>query len=331
MTGVKIVGTGSYLPENIVKNDDFTKIIETSDEWITTRTGITERRMSSGEATFFMGAQAGKAAIKDAGIDPSEIGLIIFSTVTPDYLTPSMACMVQREIGAEGAMALDVNCGCTGFAYSFDMARRYLATDDDLKYALVIGAENLSKILDFDDRATCILFGDGAGAAVVGKSEGLYAGFYGADGNGGGVLCAKNFLPRNPFMDGKEIPDYGMKGGKDTGYLHQDGKEVYKFAVKIMPFVIEKACAKAGISPEELDVVIPHQANTRIIQTAADTLGMPMDKFHIVLNKYGNTSSASIPLAFDDAVKCGRIKRGDKVCFAGFGAGLTYGASIFEY
>ena len=331
MNGVRIVGTGSYKPKNVVKNDDFKKIIETSDEWIRTRTGITERHMSSGEATFFMGAEAAKDAIAEAGIDPSEIGLIIFSTVTPDYLTPSMACMVQREIGADGAMALDVNCGCTGFAYSFDMARRYLATDDDIKYALIIGAENLSKILDFEDRATCILFGDGAGAAIVSRADTMYAGFYGADGKGGSVLCAENFRPNNPFMDKDAVFDYGIHGGRKEGLLYQDGKEVYKFAVKIMPFVIEKACAKAGIAPTGLDLIIPHQANTRIIQTAAETLGLPMEKFHIVLDRFGNTSSASIPLAFDDAVKCGRVKRGDKVCFAGFGAGLTYGASVFEY
>lgn len=331
MNGIKILGTGSYLPPNIVKNDDFKKIIDTSDEWISSRTGISERHMSNGEPTFFMGTEAAKKAIDAAGIDPTEIGLIIFSTVTGDYITPSMSCMVQREIGATGSMAIDVNCGCTGFAYSFDMAARYLNTDESLKYALVIGAENLTKITDFEDRTTCILFGDGAGAVVLSRGEGKYFSHFGADGNGGKFLCAKSFSPRNAFMsEPKTQIDANLHECKE-GYLYQDGKEVYKFAVKIMPHTVETVCEKAGITPADIDLIIPHQANTRIIQTAADNLGLPMDKFHIVLDKYGNTSSASIPLALDDAVKQGKLQRGDRLCLVGFGAGLTYGASIFEY
>lgn len=331
MAGIKILGTGSYLPPKIASNEDFTKFLDTSDEWITTRTGIKERRVSTGEPTWYMATQASLEAIKAAGINVSDIGLIIVTSVSPDYQTPSSACIVQSKLGARGCMAIDINCACSAFAYGVDMAKRYLQSDRTLKYVLVISAENLTRLIDYKDRSTCILFGDGASAVVMEYSDNMYTSHLGADGDGGKYLYAKHFPPMNAFMP--ENPEnYEIDIPKSDDYfLHQDGREVYKFAIKALPMAVRKAAEKINLDINDIDVFVPHQANVRIIQTAADNLGVSMDKFYLVIEKFGNTSSASIPLAFDEAVRTGRIKRGDKVCFVGFGAGLTYGAVIFEY
>ncbi|MBQ8884371.1 MAG: ketoacyl-ACP synthase III [Oscillospiraceae bacterium] len=331
MTGIKILGSGKYVPELTVTNEDFTKFIETSDEWISTRTGIKTRHMVSGEPTWYLACEASKKAIENAGIRGEDIGLIILTSITSDFYTPSCACMIQREIGAIGSMAIDINCACSGFAYGFDMAKRYLETDDSLKYALVVSAESLSKVTDFSDRATCVLFGDGAAAVVLEKSEDtLYTSYLGADGNGAKFLMAKNSRKLSPFAENEKVIEDGMPEGND-GYIFQDGKEVYKFATKILPHAVNEACKKIDFDMSQIDVIVPHQANVRIIETAAKNLGLPMEKFYLNLHKYGNTSSASIPLAFCEAVEEGKIKRGDKVCFVGFGAGLTYACAIFEY
>ena len=331
MTGIKILGVGKCAPENLASNEDFSKIVETNDEWITSRTGIKTRHISSGEPTFYLAAQAAKQAMERAGVAAADIGLIIVTTITGDYYTPSVACMVQREIGAIGSMAIDVNCACSGFAYGFDMAKRYLQTEENLRYALVVSAEELSKITDYTDRSTCVLFGDGAAAVVIEKQENaLYAGYLGADGNGACALMARNLKTVNPFI--REAFEYDEKMPEGNNhFLFQDGKEVYKFATKILPTAVEESCKRAGIEVDDLDVIVPHQANYRIIETAAKNLKIPMDKFYLNLHEYGNTSSASIPLAFCEAVENGAIKRGDKVCFVGFGAGLTYAAVVFEY
>ena len=332
MSGIKIVGTGSYVPPKIVRNEDFTKIIETSDEWIKTRTGMSERHISEGQPNWYMGTKAIEQAIKNAGIDVSEIGLIISTSATPDFITPSMACIMQREIGAIGCMAIDVNCACAGFVYGFDMARRYLVTDDSIKYAVVVANENLTKITDYSDRSTCVLFGDGAAACILELSkDNLYTSYLGADGTGAKHLGARSFPPNNAFMPEhrEEYPD-GMPEG-NSHYLWQDGKEVYKFAIKILPTAVNAAAEKIGLNIQDIDVIVPHQANIRIIETAVQKLGLPIEKFFINLEKYGNTSSASIPLALNEAIQEGRIKRGDTVCLVGFGAGLTYGAVIFKY
>lgn len=331
MTGVKILGQGMCVPTLTATNEDFAKIVDTNDEWITTRTGIKTRHISNGEPTYYLAAQAAKEAVEDAKIDISDIGLIIVTTITGDYITPSCSCMVQRELGAIGCMTIDVNCACSGFAYGFDMAKRYLQTEENLKYALVISAEELSKIVDYTDRATCVLFGDGASAVVLEKQEDtLYSSYLGADGNGAKFLVAKGLGTNCPFEGDSVEIDTGMPNTK-AHYLYQDGREVYKFATKTLPLAVTECCKKAGIEPCELDVIVPHQANYRIIETAAKNLGISLDKFFLNLDKNGNTSSASIPLAFYDAVKSGKIKRGDKVCFVGFGAGLTYGCVIIEY
>ncbi len=330
-TGVRIAGIGMHVPQIIATNDDFAKIVETSDEWITQRTGIKQRHITNGEPTYYLGAKAAQKALDDAGIKAEDVGLIIAATVTADYYTPSVACLIQREIGAIGSMAIDINCACSGFVYGFDMAKRYLQTDHSLKYVLLVAAEELSKFVDYTDRTTCVLFGDGASAFVLKRSENtFFSSFLGADGNGAQYLAARGLLSENPFRINEEEFDMDMPK-PNKHYLCQNGKEVYKFATKALPEAVTKACEKLDMQPGELDAIVPHQANIRIIETAAKNLGVPMQKFPMYIDKYGNTSSASIPIAFCEAVKEGRICKGDKVCFVGFGGGLTYGAVIFEY
>lgn len=331
MTGVNIIGVGKYVPELVVTNDMMSEIVETNDEWITTRTGIKSRHITNGEPTFHLGAISAKEAIADAGIDPNDIGLIITTTITNDFSTPSVACLIQREIGAVGSMAIDINCACAGFVYAFDMAKRYLETDKSIKYALVVSAEELSKITDYTDRSTCVLFGDGAAAVVLKRSENkIFSSFLGADGTGAEFLLARSYKSETPFTTNFDKFDDKMPDG-NSHFLFQNGKEVYKFATKTLPLAVISSCEKIGITPSDLDVIIPHQANVRIIETAAKNLNLSMDKFYLNLDNHGNTSSASIPLALYDAVKDGSLKSGDKACIVGFGAGLTYGGVVFEF
>lgn len=327
--GINILGTGCYVPEQRLTNDDFTRFVETSDEWIRTRTGIVERRMAGWEPTWYMGKEASLKAIEAAGLNPDDIGLIISCSVTPDFLTPSMASVIQHEIGAEHAAAFDLNAACSGFVYALDTARRFLETDDSLKYALVVTNEALSRVIDFKDRTTCILFGDGAAAAVVEKSDKLYSSHLASDGSGARSLFARSL---------DVAPEVAAESGFDDGFpemplhkLYQDGKAVYKFAVNALPKSFSLAAEKIGVTKDDIDYFVPHQANTRIIETAAKKLGVPMDKFILTLDHYGNTSSASIPLALNEAIEKGVIKRGMKLALIGFGAGLTYGGIIFEY
>ncbi len=331
MFGFNIIGTGSYAPELTITNDDFAKIIETNDEWITTRTGIKTRHLTNGETTWKMGLKAAEKAVGTAGISPEEIGLVIFTTVSGDFSTPSCACLVQDAVGAVNAAAFDINAACSGFVYALDTAKRFMQTDEELKYVLVVSSETLSRITDYTDRATCILFGDGAGAVVLERNEdSLYSSYLSADGNGGKVLYAVSKFPSHPFRT-NDKDDFGEGFDRQDGYLYQDGKEVYKFATKALPTASLKAAEKIGFDIKDIDWFVPHQANVRIIETAAKNIGMPMDKFIVTLDKYGNTSSASMPMALDEAVRDGRIKKGQKICFVGFGAGLTMGAIICEY
>lgn len=330
MFGIQINGTGSYLPEKVVTNNDFTSIVDTSDEWIKTRTGMSERRISQGEPTWYMAAEASKKAIKNAGISADEIGIIIDTNVTPDFITPSCACMVQRELGIKQCISFDMNAACTGIVYGIDVARHYLATGE-VKYALVIGAENLTKITNYKDRSSCVLFGDGAGACILsGNNDGLFSSYISAEGAGAKHMVARSFPPSNAFMPENPFSiDDGMPES-ESHYLLMNGKEVYKFAVQALPYAVNQALEKVNLKAEDIDVFIPHQANIRIIETAATRLGISMDKFFVNIDKYGNTSSASLPIALDEAYKTGRIKKGSKVCLVGFGSGLTYGAIIFE-
>ena len=330
MFGIEILGMGAYNPFLCITNDDMAKIVETNDEWITTRTGISSRNLSDGEPTWKMGAEAAKKAIEKAGISPEEIGLIIDATITNDFKTPSVACVIQREIGAVNAAAFDLNAACSGFVYSVDVAKRFLQTDENLKYVLVVANESLSKILDYSDRSSCILFGDGAAAAVIGKSDKLYTSYMGADGTGAHFLFAKHPDVKHPFRT-KESEMTEGEFGSNHEFLVQDGKEVYKFATKALPLAATKAAEKENVDINSIDWFVPHQANVRIIETAAKNLGVSMDKFIVNIAKHGNTSSVSIPLALTEAIESGKIKKGDRICLVGFGAGLTLGAIIMDY
>lgn len=329
MRGIKILSIASYTPETVINNDDFTAFIETSDEWITTRTGIKTRHYAMGMPTYKLGSNAAEKAIEKSGISKDEIDLIICTTVTPDTLVPSTACLIQRELGMSGCMAFDINCACSGFVYAVDMAQKYIA-GGSVRNVLVVSSEELSKIVDYTDRASCILFGDGAAAAVIGPSENPYSSFLGADGNGADYLRASSVHPvEHPFFKLKNVES--GNDPDDAGSLYQDGKEVYKFAVAMMPHAVSKVLEKAGLGIDDVNLVIPHQANIRIIQTAASKLGAPIEKFYMNIEKYGNTSSASIPIALSEAAETGALRRGDKIVMVGFGAGLTYGAVCIEY
>lgn len=327
--GINILGMGSYVPEQKLTNDDFTRFVETNDEWIRTRTGIVERRMAGWEPTWYMGKEAAAKAIVKAGIDPAEIGLIISTSVTPDFLTPSMASIIQHKIGAVSAAAFDLNAACSGFVYALDTARRFLETDDSLKYVVVVANEALSRFTDFEDRSTCVLFGDGAAAAVVEKSDKLYSSYLASEGSGANLLFAKSL---------NVAPEIAVESDFDDGFpemplnkLYQNGKEVYKFAVNALPTAFGRAAEKAGVTKDDIDFFVPHQANVRIIETAAKKLGVTMDKFVVTLDHFGNTSSSSIPLALDEAIEKGIITKGMKIALIGFGAGLTYGGIVMEY
>ena len=327
--GVNILGTGFYVPEQTLTNEDFTKFVDTNDEWIRTRTGISERRMAGWEPTWYMGAEAAENAIKIAGINREEIGLVIACTVTSDFLTPGISNLIQDKIGAVNAAAFDLNAACSGFVYALDTARRFLETDDNLKYVVVVASESLSRFIDFKDRTSCILFGDGAAAVIVEKSDKLYSSHLGADGSGAASLYARNC---------KIAPEVAVESDFDDGFgkteqhkLFQDGRPVYKFAVNALPKAFNLAAEKIGVTVEDIDFFVPHQANIRIIETAAKKLGVSMDKFIVTLDHYGNTSSASIPLALNEAIENGTIKRGMKLALIGFGAGLTYGGVVLEY
>lgn len=336
----KILGTGSYLPELVVDNEMFAKILDTSDEWITSRTGISQRHLCDGETTWEMAVKAAANAVEASQIDPKSIDMIIATTITPDYSTPNLSCIVQAKIGAENAFCFDLNAACTGFVQALDVAMHYLNTDQPMT-VLIVSSESLSKLADYSDRRICVLFGDGAGAVILSNrmSDGTelapkdtYESFFGADGNGGELMTGKAFdVARHPFStaDNAGKPDVF---GHETGiYISMKGQEVYRFATTFVPVAIEKVMGKAGIALEEIDFVIPHQANDRIIQSVAKRLGLPTEKMLSNIAETGNTSSASIPICFDQAVRSGRIVRGQTLIFTGFGGGLTFGAVACKY
>ncbi len=327
--GINLLAMGSYFPERIMTNDDYAGFLDTNDEWIRTRTGIDSRHMAGWEPVWYMGKKAAEMAIERAGISPKDIGLVIVSTVTSDFVTPSIASVLQYELGIENAAAFDLNAACSGFVYSVDTARRFLETDENIKYALVVSAEALSRIIDFEDRSTCILFGDGAAATVIERSDKMYSSFLNSDGSGARKLFAKNCQVA-PIVKAESDFDDGFPE-KPVHKLYQDGREVYKFAVKALPAAFNAAAEKIGITGEDIDWFVPHQANVRIIETAAKNLKIGMDKFIVTLDHHGNTSSASIPLALNEAIEKGIVKRGQKLALVGFGAGLSYGSVILEY
>lgn len=323
---VGIIGIGKYVPERVMTNFDFEKIIDTTDEWIRTRTGVEERRFAAeNEATSDLSLKAAEQALKDANIDPEELDMIILATITPDYPTPSTACIVQKKLGAINAGALDVNAACSGFIYGLVLAQS-LVKSGASKKVLVIGAETLSRVTDMEDRNTAILFGDGAAAAVIGEVEeglGILSSYLGADGDITETLHIKAGGSRNPLNDER------IEAREQ--YIRMKGQEVFKFAVNALPKSTNIAMERAEIKAENVDIVIPHQANVRIIEAASKKLGIPVEKFYLNLNKYGNTSAASIGIALTEAYKNGVIKKGNVVAMTGFGGGLTFGSLIMRW
>lgn len=323
---VGISGVGSYLPDNRVTNDDLSKIVETSHEWIVERTGIHERRVLSEDmATSDTATIAAKKALEDAKLKPEDIDLIIVATVTADYALPSTACIVQKNIGAMKAAAFDINAGCSGFVYGLTLGESFIKSGVYEK-VLVIGAETLSRIVDWQDRNTCVLFGDGSGACILEKCEdgfGILSSELGSDGTNGEVLIQP--------AGGSKFPASQETLDKRLHYIKMDGKEVFKFAVRVMEKASMNVLEKANLKLEDLDFLVPHQANTRIIDAAAKKLKLEKDKIYVNLNKYGNMSSASIPVALDEAIKDNKIKKGDNILLVAFGAGLTWASMTLKW
>jgi len=326
MRSVGILSTGSYTPERVLTNFDLEKMVETSDEWIVTRTGIRERRICSPEqASSDLAYEAAKKALAKANVSAEELDMIIVATVTPDMMFPSTACLLQEKLGAKKASALDVSAACTGFLYGIVTGSQFIA-NGMYRYVLVVGVETLSKITNYQDRNTCVLFGDGAGAALLGPAQegfGFQAFELGADGSGGPLLCQP--------AGGSRIPASAESVGQNLHYISMAGSEVFKFAVRVMNSATEAVLEKAGVAKDQIDLLVPHQANKRIIDAAVQRFGLSEDKVAINLDRYGNMSSASIPVALDEAVQEGRVKEGDNVILVGFGGGLTWGATLCKW
>lgn len=328
--GIRIVAAGRYLPQRIVTNEDFTKLVDTSDEWITSRTGIKKRHFATDEFVHNMGAKAAADALKNAGITKDDIDLVVASTCTPDYITPSLSCLVANELQMNSPACIDINCACAGFVSAVDIARLYLDSGE-YKRALVVSSEMLTKITDYSDRSTCVLFGDGAGAAIIEHTDSLYHCDMGSDPSGARHVFARAIGPHNPFTKEGFTPESDGFAIPKEHCFHQDGQDVYKFATRAMPNAIKEACRKAMIDPTELDWIFSHQANARILETAAKNLKLPIEKFYMNIEQRGNISSACIPVCLSEAIEKGILKRGDKMCIVGFGGGLVYAATIFEW
>ena len=325
MSPVRILGTGSSAPEKVLSNFDLEKIVDTSDEWIRTRTGIVERRIANPDvATSDMAYEASLRAIETASIDPADIDGIILGTVTPDYFFPSTACVLQSRLGARKAFGFDLSAGCSGFVYGLQIGRGMIESGD-ARIILVVGAETMTRIMDFKDRATCVLFGDGAGAAIIAKSEspGILSLHLGANGDDWELL----HMPAG----GSRIPPSEESVRNRLHYIKMKGNDIFKEAVKAMESAAIEAIRKADITPDEIDLFIPHQANLRIMEAVRRRLDIPPEKVFVNVDKYGNTSSASVPIALDEAVRSGRVQRGDLILFSVFGAGFTWASGIVRW
>ena len=321
-----ILGTGFYVPEKIMTNADLEKIVETSDEWIVERTGIKERRIAEDNQPMSdLAMKAAQNALADAGVAAEDLDLIIVATLTSDRIIPSTACMIQNLLGANHAAAFDLSAACSGFAYAASVAAQFIETGA-YKKALVIGAETLSKYINWEDRNTCVLFGDGAGAAVLGQVEegyGILSFDLGSDGSGGDAIQIPSSGSLMPVS--KESIDQKLN------LIHMNGRDVFKFAVKAMGKTVKNSLAKIDMPQEKIDWLVPHQANIRIIESAAKRLSMPMDKVIVNIHKYGNMSAACIPIALAEAAAAKRFKKGDIIALSGFGAGLTWASCIIRW
>ncbi len=319
----RIAGTGSYLPEKVLTNADLEKLVDTSDEWIVSRSGIRERHLvGDGQTTSDMAVEAAKKAMEAAGVDASELELIIVGTTTPDFIFPSTACLVQNRLGALGCAAFDVNAACSGFLFGLTVADKFIRSGS-VKTALVIGAESLTRMLDWSDRNTCVLFGDGAGAVVLkaDSETGILSTHLHADGS-------KKDLLHCPVG----VSAGFNEGEKNAGVrVLMTGSDVFKYAVKALDSVVEETLAANGLDRHAIDWLIPHQANLRIIEATAKRLDMPMERVIVTVHKHGNTSSGSVPLALDEAVRSGKVQRGQLLLLEAFGGGFTWGAALLRY
>ncbi|ELC8430546.1 beta-ketoacyl-ACP synthase III [Clostridium perfringens] len=323
MKNAKMIGFGLYTPKNLVENERLQEFLETSDEWIRTRTGIERRYISLDENTSDLAVEASKKALSQAKLSAEEIDLIIVATVTPDNFTPSTACIVQDKLGAKNAWAFDINAACTGFIYALKLGRS-LIISGEANNALIIGAETLSKALNWEDRGSCVLFGDGAGATVLTSTEedcGIKCVNVKSDGSKGDSLVIQGLPLNSPFKDGREVSE---------NYINMNGREIFKFATKVMEESIVEILEKENIKIEDIAAIIPHQANLRIIDYVVKRLGIPREKFITNLQNYGNTSGASIPIALCESIDEGNLKKGDNIIMVGFGGGLTWGAALIK-
>lgn len=326
-SSVIISGTGSYAPPKILSNDDLSKVVDTTDEWIRTRTGIRERRIAAdGETTSDLATNAAREAIANARLDVQDIGLIVVATVTPDMPFPNTACFVQHKLGLGKIPAFDLEAACSGFIYGMDVARGLMLVNG-IKHALVIGAEKLSSITNWEDRTTCVLFGDGAGAVVLSLVEqadvGILDSMLGADGRETGILCVPGGGSASPYT--VETIERSLHT------IQMQGNQVFKIAVRVMCQSALDIIKKAGLTAEDVDLVVPHQANTRIIEALSQRLEIGMDRFKINLDRYGNTSAASIPIALDEANRNGRIQSGNNILMVAFGGGLTWASCLIRW
>ena len=322
-----ILAVSSEIPTKVLSNDDLAEMVDTNDEWIVTRTGIRERRiLSEDERLADFASAAGRKAIQKAGLSKDDIDLVIVSTFTPERLCPSISCEVQEQLDLGRTPAMDVNAACSGFVYGLHLAHGLISAGMH-KNILLIGAEAHSRIVDFTDRSTCILFGDGASAVVVGTANngsGIYGSVLGADGKG------KELITVNPGEEPLD-PSLSKNSATPRQLLRMQGREVFRFAVNMVGEALDEVLAASGLQPTDVDLLVPHQANIRIIQAAAKRLSLPEEKVFVNIERYGNTAAASIPIALDEAEQSGRLKKGDTVVTVGFGAGFTYGATIFKW
>ncbi len=321
-----VTGVGSYVPSRILTNDELSRMVDTNDEWITTRTGIRERRIAAAdEATSDLAAKAAVRALEFANVTADQVDLIIVATITPDMLFPSVACLVQERIGARKAAAFDLEAACSGFIYALEVGQQFIMSHT-YDTVLVIGAEKLSSIIDWTDRNTCVLFGDGAGAVVLQsrpRSHGLLTACMGADGSKAGILC----MPGG----GSRIPASSDSVASRLHFLRMDGRETFKNAVLAMCTAANEALQRCDLSIDQIQCIIPHQANRRIIEAVAERLQAPPDRVFVNLDRYGNTSAASVAIALDEVVRSGRVKTGDLLLLLVFGAGLTWGAAVIQW
>lgn len=318
----RICGTGSALPKLVVTNEDLSKIMDTSDEWISTRTGIRSRHLATEEALTDLAVRAARQALKEADITAEELDMIIAATLSADKICPSLSCELQRELGAGNAVAFDINAACSGFMFALQTADAYIKTGMYQKI-LIVGGEILSKLMDWNDRTTSVLFGDGAGAAVVqaDKEYGILGSVQGSDGSRGDAILGENRKVNNPYV----------KNSTELSYISMNGQEVYKFAVTTVPKAITEALEKADLTPDDIQLFVLHQANIRIIESVAKRLKVPMEKFPTCLEECGNLSAGSVPVLLDQINKKGMLQKGDNIVLAGFGAGLTWGASVLTW